>query len=203
MAMAVYKLTPTKANLMKAQQMLALMESSYDLLDKKRVALMRELKKVDQQRKETERRLQEKLTVFQSTIDRAFILMGRDRLEHLADSIALDRRVERIPKSYMGIVMDSYYFRKEEAPMEDIHLARMEETLREFKEILLDMASLVNTAKRLEREMLKTQKRANALDKVQIPKYRSIAAEIQASLEEKEREEFFRLKLLKKKKVES
>jgi V/A-type H+-transporting ATPase subunit D len=46
-------------------------------------------------------------------------------------------------------------------------------------------------------EIKKTQKRANALDKIQIPKYAQTIKYIDEVLEEKEREDFFRLKRVK------
>jgi V/A-type H+-transporting ATPase subunit D len=48
-------------------------------------------------------------------------------------------------------------------------------------------------------EIKKTQKRTNALDRIQIPKYRALVKAIAETLEEKEREDFFRLKKVKKK----
>ncbi|MDU2384355.1 MAG: V-type ATP synthase subunit D, partial [Finegoldia magna] len=50
------------------------------------------------------------------------------------------------------------------------------------------------------KEIKKTQKRANALDKIQIPKYEQSIKDTEDILAEKEREEFFRLKMVKKKK---
>jgi V/A-type H+-transporting ATPase subunit D len=51
-------------------------------------------------------------------------------------------------------------------------------------------------------EVKRTQKRANALQNIQIPKYRGIVKAITDVLEEKEREDFFRLKVVKKKHAE-
>ena len=44
----------------------------------------------------------------------------------------------------------------------------------------------------------KTQKRANALKNITIPKYEALTKDIQNALEEKEREEFTRLKVIKR-----
>jgi V/A-type H+-transporting ATPase subunit D len=48
-------------------------------------------------------------------------------------------------------------------------------------------------------EIKRTQKRANALQNIQIPKYEALVKMISEVLEEKEREDFFRLKVLKRK----
>ena len=44
----------------------------------------------------------------------------------------------------------------------------------------------------------KTQKRANALKNITIPRYTVLTKDIQNALEEKEREEFTRLKVIKR-----
>ena len=54
-----------------------------------------------------------------------------------------------------------------------------------------------NTIYRLAATIKKTQKRANALRNIVIPGYREIIASISEALEEKEREEFARLKVIK------
>jgi H(+)-transporting ATP synthase subunit D len=52
---------------------------------------------------------------------------------------------------------------------------------------------------RLANELRKTQRRVNALQHIFIPQYENMVAFIISSLEEREREETFRLKMLKNK----
>ncbi|MPM24162.1 V-type ATP synthase subunit D [bioreactor metagenome] len=65
---------------------------------------------------------------------------------------------------------------------------------------MYELAEIENSVFKLAKEIQKTQKRTNALQHVQIPKYREQVKYIQEVLEEKEREDFFRLKRLKGKK---
>ena len=55
-----------------------------------------------------------------------------------------------------------------------------------------------NAAYRLAINIKKTQKRANALKNITIPKYEELTKSISNALEEKEREEFTRLKVIKR-----
>ena len=55
-----------------------------------------------------------------------------------------------------------------------------------------------NSAYRLASNISKTQKRANALKNITIPRYETISKSITNALEEKEREEFTRLKVIKR-----
>ena len=56
-------------------------------------------------------------------------------------------------------------------------------------------------AYRLATNIKKTQKRANALKNITIPTYTTLVSSISNALEEKEREEFTRLKVIKQRKI--
>ena len=70
-----------------------------------------------------------------------------------------------------------------------------------MKELTLELAQVEIAAYRLAAGVQKTRKRANALQNITIPYYEELAKSIQNSLEEKEREEFTRLKVIKRMKV--
>jgi len=72
------------------------------------------------------------------------------------------------------------------------------EKFQKVKELTIQLAQIETSAYRLAYNIKKTQKRANALQNITIPHYEGLAKSIQESLEEKEREEFTRLKVIKK-----
>jgi V/A-type H+-transporting ATPase subunit D len=65
--------------------------------------------------------------------------------------------------------------------------------------ICTELAAVRTIAWRLARELRKTQRRVNALEKVVIPTARDTKAYIESALEEKDRDSFFTSKLLKRK----
>ena len=67
----------------------------------------------------------------------------------------------------------------------------------------IKLSAIENAAIRLAANIKKTQKRANALKNITIPKYEALTKDIQNALEEKEREEFTRLKVIKRMKQNS
>jgi V/A-type H+-transporting ATPase subunit D len=67
--------------------------------------------------------------------------------------------------------------------------------------ICTEMAAVRTIIWRLAREVRKTQRRVNALEKMVIPTAKETRVYIEASLEEKDRDSFFSSKLLKKKGV--
>ena len=68
------------------------------------------------------------------------------------------------------------------------------------KELTIKLSMVENSAYRLANSIRKTQKRANALKNITIPRYRELTKSISNALEEKEREEFTRLKVIKRNK---
>ena len=79
---------------------------------------------------------------------------------------------------------------------ESLDIAR--EAFRKVKNLTIKLAEVENSAYRLATNIKKTQKRANALKNITIPMYTNLDYNINNALEEKEREEFTRLKVIKR-----
>jgi len=84
---------------------------------------------------------------------------------------------------------------------ESIDKAR--EAFRKVKDLTVKLSMVENAAYRLATNIKKTQKRANALKNITIPRYETLTRDITNALEEKEREEFTRLKVIKRMKQNS
>ena len=199
-------ITPTKANLMSAQNSLEFSEKGFELLGKKRNVLIRELMSYVDLSKE----IQEKInTTFKEAYDalkNANITMGIRDVEDIASTISEATDYTVIFKSVMGVevpvikfqekdIVPRYSFYKTNSAM-DIAYTKFNK----IRYLIYTLAQVENAVYRLAIEVKKTQKRANALENIQIPKFKAIIKEISSVLEEKEREDFFRLKVVKKKK---
>ena len=79
-----------------------------------------------------------------------------------------------------------------------ISLDEAKAAFEKVKELSIRLSMVENAAIRLAANIKKTQKRANALKNITIPKYETLTKDIQNALEEKEREEFTRLKVIKR-----
>jgi len=75
------------------------------------------------------------------------------------------------------------------------------EKFNEVKTLTAELAEVENDVYRLAVNVIKTKKRANALKNIIIPRYNEIVKYIQDYLEEKEREDFSRLKVIKSRKT--
>ena len=82
---------------------------------------------------------------------------------------------------------------------EALDIAR--ERFERVKELTIKLSMVENSAYRLANSIKKTQKRANALKNITIPHYEELSKSISNALEEKEREEFTRLKVIKRMKT--
>ena len=65
------------------------------------------------------------------------------------------------------------------------------------KDLLIKLAGIENTILRLQKAIEKVERRSNALKEVIIPRDERLAKKIATSLEEGERDEFVRLKVVK------
>ncbi len=78
---------------------------------------------------------------------------------------------------------------------------RPDTTLKKVKELTVKLSMVENSAYRLANSIKRTQKRANALKNITIPRYEALTRNITNALEEKDREEFTRLKVIKRNKT--
>lgn len=72
------------------------------------------------------------------------------------------------------------------------------EKFEKAKHLAAELAEIENAVYRLATNIRKTQKRTNALKNIMIPRYEEATRNIVNALEEKEREEFSRLKVIKR-----
>lgn len=126
--------------------------------------------------------------------------MGVGAVEEIAFSIPKNEEFTILSKSVMGVEMPflkskdsalqpTYGFYRTN-PALDIVVTKM----KKVQNLLYRTAEIENSVFRLAIEIKSTSKRANALDKIQIPKYAEMIKNITEVLEEREREDFFRLK---------
>lgn len=198
---------PTKANLMSAKATLEFSKKGYELLDQKRNVLIREMMGLVDSSKEIQSRINSTFEEAYEALKMANITMGVAAVEAISHSVSTDDEVEILFKSVMGVEIPQIKYEKQEAlPVYSFYQtnASMDVAFKKFHEIkylVLQLAEIENSVYKLAIEIKKTQKRANALDNIQIPKYKEIVKFIQNSLEEKDREDFFRLKVVKKKRI--
>lgn len=197
---------PTKGNLILAKNSLALASQGYVLMDKKRNILLRELMSLIDEAKGIQSEIDTTFTAAYAALQRANIELGINYVQEIAGSVPVERSIRIKTRSIMGTEIP--LVQHEPAPLsltyayystrESLDQARA--NFEKVKELTIKLSMVENSAYRLAASIRKTQKRANALKNITIPTYQTLVTDITNSLEEKDREEFTRLKVIKRKK---
>ena len=159
-------LAPTKGNLMMAKNTLRLSKQGYEMLDKKRNILIREMMLLIEEAKEVEAKIEETFAAAYKALESANVIMG---------------------------VRPVYGFNGTSSALDEASVK-----FNEVKVMTVKLTEIENAVYRLAMNIKKTQKRANALENITIPLYDKLSKDIQNALEEKEREEHTRLKIIKR-----
>ena len=203
--MAREQIAPTKSNLIRTKERLNTALEGYDLLEQKREILVMELMRQVEQVKILERDLDARTATAYPCLRRMLVTVGRERADKLSQNIRydFDLREKRVAAAGMSLPGLEIRLPKVELKYSPANsFAECDETVLEFfslLKILTELAAVRTIAWRLAREVRKTQRRVNALEKMVIPTARETKTYIESSLEERDRDSFFTSKLLKKK----
>ncbi len=195
---------PTKGNLMAAQNTLRLSKQGYEMLDKKRNILIREMMSLIDKAKEVEASIEETFHVAYMALESANVMMGCEKVYNIAHSEELEDSIQIQLRSVMGVELPVIRSAEEQLQPEYSFYettSAFDEAFVKFlkaKELSIKLAEIENSVYRLAINIKKTQKRANALKNITIPNYEEIVKSISEALEEKEREEHTRMKMIKK-----
>ncbi|MCL2878891.1 MAG: V-type ATP synthase subunit D [Treponema sp.] len=202
--MAREQIAPTKSNLLRAKERLATAEEGYDLLEQKREILVMELMSQVERVKLLERDLNARVNTAYPSLKRMLIVVGRERAERLSRNIQYKFELREKQVVAAGMRLPGLEIRLPQAELKYSAantFAECDETVLEFFELLricTELAAVRTIAWRLAREVRKTQRRVNALEKMVIPAARETRVYIEAVLEERDRDAFFTSKLLKR-----
>lgn len=196
---------PTKGNLILAKNSLALATQGYGLMDKKRNILLRELMGLIDRAKEIQSEIDTTYTAAYLALQKANIELGIHFVEEIAASLPVEDSFKIKVRSIMGteIPLVEYTPEKPDKPPYSFFSTSdsLDDACKAFekvKELTLSLSAVETSAYRLANSIKKTQKRANALKNITIPSYQALVTNISNSLEEKDREEFTRLKVIKR-----
>ena len=183
---------PTKSNLMATKRSLALATQGYDLMDRKRNILVREMMQLIDRAAGIQDRISAAYAEAYEALKKANIMLGS--VGGYAAGVPVERGVQMSTRSVMGVELPTlrlnttspmglYYDLESTNGTLDVAYLKFNEV----KTLTVELAEAIQ----------KTQKRANALGNVQIPQMQKTIKSIDEVLSEREREEFSRLKVIK------
>lgn len=197
------KAVPTKGNLIAAKNSLALSRQGFELMDKKRNILIREIMDLNAKAKNIQSEIDRTFAAAYEALQQANVEMGIDNVETFAFNVPEENSIKIKSRSIMGTEIplvqhteDAHtpvysFFGTKEA------LDKARANFERVKKLTIRLSMIENAAYRLAYNIKKTQKRANALKNITIPTYETLVTTIDNALQEKEREEFTRLKVIK------
>ena len=192
---------PTKGNLIAMKRSLSLALLGYDLLDRKRNILIHELMTLVDKAAQLRASIEDTYKDAYADLMQANISLGL--ITPYAESVPIENGLSLTSKSVMGVELPrvsldaqeldiNYGFLNTTSQLDRAYLA-----FDKVKKTTVMLAEVENSIYRLSVAIRKTQKRANALQNIIIPRDSAAVKFISDSLEEKEREEFSRLKVIK------
>jgi V/A-type H+/Na+-transporting ATPase subunit D len=203
--MPTINVAPTRTNLIRIKKELRFAREGYEILDRKREVLTTELVRVAHEADILQKEVWKLLETAYSALETARLTMGSDHVEWAALAANKTVDVHLKLRGIMGVAIPVIEARGD-LPKMLYSLsgtsASLDEATASFREVVIktpQLSMLVTTVWRLAGELRKTQRRVNALQHIFIPQYEETVAFIVSSLEEREREETFRLKWLKSK----
>ena len=199
--MASQQIFPTKGNLMASKRSLAQARLGYELMDRKHNILIREMVALSDKAKEIRGSIDSVFADAYKSLEMANIMLGV--VTPLTKQIPEETGVKVNYRSVMGVELPTVTIEESPSVMAYSPLLTNSQFDRAYicfnkaKQMAATLAEIENSIYRLSVAIKKTQKRANALKNILIPRYTEQVRFITNALEEKEREEFSRQKIIK------
>jgi V/A-type H+-transporting ATPase subunit D len=198
-------LAPTRTNLMKLEDNLKFATLGYELLDQKRQILISELLALVDQAVEYQSKVDSSLERAWETLSNAIMEMGRLRVGNLCGSTNIEYNIKVSQRKVMGVavpIVDTtfedrgpYFSQESSNIIAELGIQQFSESL----ELMGRLAELKVSIMRLSREVKKTIRKVNALEKISIPETKETIKFMKSRIEESERESFILLKSVKDK----
>ncbi|MGQ9780731.1 MAG: V-type ATP synthase subunit D [Nitrososphaeria archaeon] len=188
--MSVGRATATKGVLQKLREQLRFTEKSKEVLKMKRDQLAAEINKLlveIKRRKEMENMFDKAFKLAKY----AYSIQGYNNVASAADAADF-MQVHASLITVMGVTIPEISVAKKPDPKQIPHTALylVGEKLTEAVEEAIELATIESKIEQIARELMETNRKVNALEKVIIPKYRELAKYVEDRLVEEDLEEF-------------
>jgi V/A-type H+-transporting ATPase subunit D len=202
--MSSQKIQPTKLELIRLRRSLVVGQKIHKILDDKREVLLKKLNEYMEEASKANRSLNTSVIKGYDFLYEAYIEMGSMRLEAIAKAAPPSADVTVNVKRIVDVDVPSLALNFKEVPRPygfgdtSYSLDEAYAFLSSLLPSILKAAEMENVIFRLVSEIEKTQRTINALEFIIIPQYQAQIRFIASTLEERDREEFVRLKSVKR-----
>ena len=193
---------PTKGNLLSLNKSIRLARLGYDLMDRKRNILIHEMMSLVSNVKNLRDEINSTYKKAYFALQEANITLGV--VNDITKAIPIDNGLDISYRSVMGVEIPKVFYQKEEVKIKygisstNTKFDYAYKNFQKVRDLTILLAEIDNSLYKLANAIRKARKRANALKNIVIPDYENKIKFISESLEEKDREEFIRSKIIKK-----
>ena len=190
---------------MKIKGQMNLSIQGQELLEKKKIILNVEKNKYINKYSELKNKLITQLQEGHQLLQSANVDVGLDEMVNIANTIEPENSIDIKYKTVMGVEIPSIIYdeKKIGSPNYSLNGTTISVDMAvlkfaEIKKTIIELSEVENTINKLNKAIEKVQKRSNALKDIIIPEYKVQVKKIQDILEEREREDLSRMKVLKR-----
>jgi len=195
-------------NLLSRKSQLGLAHEGTGLLKQKREVLLSQFMALVKELMEKQRAVHDQLVKAFHCLNTARAIDGMGDLKAAANMRETDVTIDIRKVSQRGIEIPKIFevygigaqFREPYSPSISLRIFETRDRFEKIIQLILDVAPAEAGLKRLGREIQKTSRRINALEIILIPRLHREIKHIRNTLEEREREDNFRLRRIKNKK---
>ncbi|MFH1590586.1 MAG: V-type ATP synthase subunit D [archaeon] len=196
----------TRMELLRQKKKIKLAQKGHKLLKEKRDALISEFFGLVDRLKGARLSLEDELKVAFQSLILAQAVSGRSEVELAAGSVSSQVGLKTTIRAIMGVKVPQFSFDATEQDVfsrgysvvsTSIELDKASEKFEKALVSAIQLAELEATLTNLGEEIKKTKRKVNALEQIVIPRLSNLVTQIKMRLEEMERENFGRLKIIK------
>jgi len=196
----------TRMELLTLRKRLELAKKGHDLLKEKRDALIMEFFQMLDEARNVRKEAESILSKAYEVLAEAKMSIGPLKVQEIASTLPSFIQLEVTERNTMSVkipVLKIKEVGQDSIPYSLIGTsAKLDEAVKIFREALkaiLRLAEVEGSVKRLAAEIEKAKRRVNALNSIVIPMIENTIKYVELHLEESEREDFIRLKFIKRK----
>jgi len=195
---------PTKIELIRIKKSLQVAKAVHKILEDKRDVLLRRLDDLIDEATMTRERMWEPLSQAYRTLFNAYLKVGPSRLEAIATTTPRQVDVSANVRTIVDVQVPTIQMVERDLGLTygfaDTHSSLDEATqmMRRVLPFIAKAAEVENSIFSVAKELEKTQRLINALEYIIIPSYQESIKFITSTLDERDREDFVRLKHVKK-----
>jgi V/A-type H+-transporting ATPase subunit D len=200
---------PTRMELIKTKERIVLAKKGYELLKKKRDALILEFFRILKKAQNLRSELVKKIGEAYNAVSLACLYHSASEIENVSLNLTKKIEFDIEIKNVMGVRIPSMQVEVEDRPLYETTTysisgtsAKLDAAIESFNEVLkltIALAETETALKRLIGEIEKTKRRVSALEYILIPRLEEQKRTISLRLDEMERDSFISLKTIKRK----